>query len=341
MSISINSSGYSNAVNVYSSNQKAGNAKPTLEQLQEIVSNSKMDTFTLTPIDVIPDSNVTDGIPISDRPAPEMKTVTLVNHANNDVVIKWDVIEGADIRNVQDNTDLYRADSTRDIYYSELFNNGIEYANTVLSRGIYNADMTSWIESNRALLDTGIGTVEGCTVRYSQLREEVIKTFDYDRDLLAKNLQSLDKAFELSLKNVARNAIADIEPPIYTSANTGLPQKTPNKLAEAKGYNQQELFAHTQDMMSKFALNFINQIRSGIGQAAAYNNTLSLMNNVFAVTTSVNKLSFNDFALLGKYMLMDVGGRNYTAAGNIAQQNMRTEAFNNSTELSAELRALL
>lgn len=282
MSISINSTQYSNAVNAYSGNQKADSEKsPTLEQLQETVGNSKMDTFTLIPIDLIPDGNA----------------------------------------------DLNQTDSTRDIYYSELFSNGAEYADTILARGIYNVDMTSWIEANRALLDTGVGTVEGCTARYAQLREEVIKTFELDRDSLTKNLQSLDKAFELALKNVARNAIVDIEPP--------------HKLAAAKGFNQQELFAHTQDMMSKFALNFIGQIRSGIGQAAAYNNTLSLMNSMFAVTTSVNKLSFNDFSLLGKYMLMDVGGRNYTAAGNIAKQNVRTEAFNNSTELSAELRALL
>jgi len=129
MSVSINSSGYSNAVNAYSSNQKA---KPTLDRLQEIVRNSNTDTFTYTPLELIPDSNVTDGIPVSDRPAPETQTVTFVNRANNDVVIKWDIIEGASLRNVHDDVGLYRNDYTRDIYYSELFNNGIEYADTVL-----------------------------------------------------------------------------------------------------------------------------------------------------------------------------------------------------------------
>jgi len=55
MSVSINSQ-YANAINTYSSNQKAGNEKPTLEQLQERVSASEqnIDFLEITKVDSIP-----------------------------------------------------------------------------------------------------------------------------------------------------------------------------------------------------------------------------------------------------------------------------------------------
>ena len=92
--------------------------------------------------------------------------------------------------------------------------------------------------------------------------------------------------------------------------------------------------------MSQFVSAFMQQIKAGNGYDSAYKNAVDYMNST-TVTTSVNNLSFRDFMVFEKYRQQSVQQVTTDIHAIIAALDTANKAFNNSMEMSAELRTLL
>jgi len=183
-------------------------------------------------------------------------------------------------------------------------------------------------------------TVELSVARYEELREQVIKAFENDKELLEKNLESLDWAFAFNLERVARSNARHLESESMTAnwaKNTGNePKWELNKLGAHKSFNMNRFQSNAINLMRQFAQEYIQQIKDGASYASAWGNAVEIMTRT-TETASVNNLSFSDFMILDN----TPWGNATTIAGNIAARNNHSFSFNNNPNLSEELRMLL
>ncbi|MCL2078079.1 MAG: hypothetical protein FWH08_06725 [Oscillospiraceae bacterium] len=224
-------------------------------------------------------------------------------------------------------------DEHRNAYYRSLFESNADTIN-----GVFDSKR----ESGGSWSPDWIATADNSITRYQELREQIINTFGDNEELLSKNLDSLDKAFELTLVKVARSTASQLEfEREYAKNETGTSNHKweSNKLATNKNFNEKVFETHAVDMMKQFAQSFLKQVNGGFNFGDALKNATDFMNNAFGKTTSVNNLSFSDFMLLQtpNYGDADLS----TKAGNIIARNNNNNWFNSNPGLSAELRAML
>lgn len=244
--------------------------------------------------------------------------------------VTYDKFGNSNLLNIHD-VDTAFSTSTRDSYYRNLFSANTDEINKTMSQA--GAQINGW----------ECYSVERTVARYDELREEVINTFGHDEELLAKNLASLDKAFENNLRQVADSQTTMME---AEKDRTGLwerngqqPLWEPHKLGTNKDFNKETFGTNAKNMMQQFAQKFLEQIKTGASSNSAMSNAFDFMSQLFNKTTSVNNLSFNDFMILQTPNWGDVDAN--TREGNIKAFDNNNKAFNNNQDLSEELRKLL
>jgi hypothetical protein len=184
-------------------------------------------------------------------------------------------------------------------------------------------------------------SLEFSVARYEELRDETIKTFAGDKDLLDKNLESLDAAFAQHLERrvalVSARALESDKTMANWAKNSGneIPYEL-NKIAIHKSFNMDKFHANAQEMMKQFAQEYLQQIKGGAGYASAWENAVAIMTRS-TETTSVNKLSFSDYMIL-EASIQYTGN---TKAQMYASHSSLNNAFNNNTNLSESLRKAL
>lgn len=119
-----------------------------------------------------------------------------------------------------------------------------------------------------------------------------------------------------------------------------LDEHTDHAIAAHKDFNAKDFTANSVNLMKNFAQTFISKIKEGLDFVNAQKSTVEYMLLTFNQTTSVNNLSFNDFSVLLKHS-DDPTIKVTNGAESRAMRNTLNSRFNNSTELSAELKALL
>jgi len=221
------------------------------------------------------------------------------------------------------------------IHHFELFTND-EYRDMVIDDPeCLIGDYKQYISMN------GFSTsIEDKLFYYEKARDEVLKTFENDEELLNAHLTAIDSAFKNAMRDVA----------FYTSMklwaqncmarqyeNEGVKFEA-NKLAVNKDFKTAEFAVNAQKVLKEFGQKFIDSIKNGLNYDEAKKSTFNYMAENFK-TTSVNSLSLSDLIAVGKNMCGSdrVEGK----AANIAQWSEINRKFNESKELSAELRALL
>jgi len=113
----------------------------------------------------------------------------------------------------------------------------------------------------------------------------------------------------------------------------------PHALGNHKNFNRKEFERNSRDMMAQFAKEFLGQVNSGISINDSLKAATDFINSIFGLTTSVNKLSFKDFLYLNENITQE--GTSTAPGDQHKERNKFNLEFNNSTQLSPELRALL
>jgi len=184
-------------------------------------------------------------------------------------------------------------------------------------------------------------SVEDKVFYYEKARDEILKTFENDEELLNAHLTAIDNAFKYALRDVAfytamrlwaQNCMA------RQYENEGVKFEA-NKLAVNKDFKTEEFMVNAHKTLQNFAKEFLNNIKTGQNYADAKKTAFDYMAENFK-TTTVNSLSFNDLITTGQ-ILCGNGKRVVDKAETIAQFSEINKKFNESKELSAELRALL
>lgn len=112
-----------------------------------------------------------------------------------------------------------------------------------------------------------------------------------------------------------------------------------NKISTNENFNANSSTNNIKSLMTQFVSSFMQQIKSGFGYDSAYKSAVDYMNET-TKTTSVNSLSFQDFMVFEKHRHQSkVESTDVHAM--IAALDSANKAFNNSDEISTELRALL
>jgi hypothetical protein len=212
----------------------------------------------------------------------------------------------------------------------KLFLASTENANAALDVGLFGVQFNGWYAM----------TVEASVARHAELREEVHRAFGHDSELLAANLQSLDRAFEINMQKIARHTAFHMEWNRRATENSEhlVRRIEPNALANHRDFNYGEFKRNNMEMMAQFSRIYLEQLSSGLGADVSLQATMDLMDILFSLTKSVSSLSFRDFLYLHANI---TSGTAKTIDEMVDERNMLTRAFNNSPNLSPELRALL
>jgi len=223
------------------------------------------------------------------------------------------------------NYDSYEAMTTDPAYRDDVISNpnvlGLDYRRYFTSGGMY--------------------SVDDATALYEKGREGILKAFSDDEELMNAHLQVFNDAFEYHFQKIAFHIALSLSFERMEAHRLENQGYVGHKLAINKDFNKEDFEANSKNMLKEYGCNFLNNIKNGLNYADAKKSTLEYMAEAFK-TTSVNSLSLSDFMLIGKYMVADKGDKRATSAAEIyAQKSELNRRFNNSTELSAELRALL
>ena len=217
-------------------------------------------------------------------------------------------------------------------YYSLLFETDIQEVNKIFG--------TSYSIQSSGLRETTEQTV----ARYNELREQVMREFSHDAGLLEDHLAALDKSFENRLVSNAHFTAASLWLQNFINSTTSEDEYTEDAfhpLARHKDFNFDEFKANAREMMMQFAQEFIRQLTDNLNDySAAWENTFKIMNEM--ETTSVNKLSLNDFMILDETQpsrLHDFGSMTRKQA--VAAHGNMYEGFLNHDGLSDYLRNAL
>jgi len=217
-------------------------------------------------------------------------------------------------------------------YYSLLFETDIQEVNKIFG--------TSYSIHSSGLRETTEQTV----ARYNELREQVMREFSHDAELLENHLTALNKSFENRLISNAHFTAASLWLQNFINSTTSEDEYTEdafNPLARHKEFNFDEFKANAREMMIRFAQEYTQQLMDNANNySAAWENTLKIMGEM--KTTSVNKLSLNDFMILDETnpgRLYDFG--NMTRKQAVATHGNMYESFLNHDGLSDYLRNAL
>ncbi|MCL2250191.1 MAG: hypothetical protein FWC13_13115 [Oscillospiraceae bacterium] len=218
----------------------------------------------------------------------------------------------------------------RDHYFRLLFSQSNERANTMMlqSNGLGQAN---WHYNH---------TLESSIARHAELRDEVYRAFGHDSGLLAANLDSLDRAFEGHNMLIAWHisSLMSSERAMSSSRDSLTWDFEPNALANHRSFNRDEFENHAREMMGQLSRFHLQQVNSGVNPNDAFRAAMNFTSGMFGMTTSVNNLSFNDFMFTKTLMTSGTATTGQEAA---AMRDRINNEFNNSTQLSPELRELL
>jgi hypothetical protein len=221
-------------------------------------------------------------------------------------------------------------------------------------------------------------TVESATARYAELREEIHQLYGNNSGLLEYNLNMLDRVFERRMEDIATSAAKRLKNENSGNSFLSMPDGTSirldnlsperaeevreilknlgfknpdsilrnansrnyefNKIATNAAFNANQFTNNTKNLMSQFVSSFLQHMRADDSYNSAYKNATDFMNST-TKTTSVNNLSFHDFMIYEKMIASVQGITKPTAM--LTAWGEANNTFNNSTEISAELRALL
>ena len=240
---------------------------------------------------------------------------------------RFTTVEGSSLRNIQNGS----VDAMNS-YYRQLFQTTTENVNVMLDEGLFGVATIGGWHAN---------TVDRSVARYEELRDEVHKAFGHDNELLAKNLKALDNAFESNLQSIAHHAAIrmDWDRMMTESKESRNNPHEPHALANHKNFNSKEFERNSREMMAQFSRNYLEQINGGFSFNDALRSAMDFINSLFNTTTSVNNLSFKDFLVLNENITQE--GTSTAPGDQYKERNKFNLAFNNSTQLSPELRALL
>jgi len=189
---------------------------------------------------------------------------------------------------------------------------------------------TDFFRYNCSVLDS-----EDALSWYEKGRTEIINVYGNDAEILDNHLKAFDRGFEQHLQWIAKTVTGEMEletKQLTTYAKNNIGYEG-HKLATNKDFNIKEFESNIKVLMKEFGQSFLQRINEGFDFTEAKKNTIEYMVEN-TKTTSVNKLSYSDFMVVAKCFMGD--GNVPTARGDKA-----SKTFNNSTELSAELKALL
>lgn len=256
-------------------------------------------------------------------------------------------VEGSFLLDFQHGT--MNAENARNAYFWNLFR---------LSHDDVNAMMHTWANREPGGSSEVPGgwlanTVESSIARHAELRDEVHRAFGHDSELLAANLAALDRAFESNMQEIARSisdsarhesslaesrAVFQAQVQKFGTGSEFLRHHETHALANHSSFNHREFERNTLNMMNQLTQFHLGQLNTGMNNNNAWQATMNFMSSMFGATTSVNSLSFNDFLLVQN----SFGGNSPMMAGGVdAERNRLNSEFNNNTQLSPELRALL
>jgi hypothetical protein len=223
----------------------------------------------------------------------------------------------------------------RDQYFRLLFWYSAENANAAMIASGGNGGTSGF-----GFIDTAF-SLEGSIARHAQLRDEVHRAFGHDSELLAANLDALDRAFTGVAVDIAQSAVGELESQRSMSQSRGGLRFDfePNALATHRNFNSDELRENVREMMIQFSQFHTSQMNNGMSSDNAFQASMNFMNSMFSTTTSVNNLSWSDFMFT--QTLLSSGSSATTAQGTAASRTRLSHEFINSTQLSPELRALL
>lgn len=218
-------------------------------------------------------------------------------------------------------------DIRRDSYYQNLFTSHFDAVN-------------HYTQVSGTLFGYYQRNVETSVARYGELRDEILKAFEDDKDLLDKNLKSLDTAFGQHLERVALSNARHLESERIMARAAKTKGEEPlwesNKLALQKSFNMDKFADNAKNLMQQFVQEVISQIKNGSSYNTAMNKAAEMITRT-TKTTSINELSFSD------YMILDARPTSNatTREGNIIARDNQSRYFNNNPNLSEELRKLL
>lgn len=304
MSIGINSS--TNAVNAYKStaNQKSGNEKsPTLEQLQEIVQNSTKLNTDLIEITLLSDTQMEQYI-------------TESNGLSN----KYGQFFGSTF-NVDDTISLYeqgRADLIKT--YGE---------SGVISTAHLNAFDKAFENKMGDIANKVAGDL--AFDRFTREQEAIY---------IPKYINQLEQWYKDAVKKGDAKSMSVLSAELERMG-ARLSNPDTNKLAMHSDFNEAEFKTNMANMMGEYAKAIAQNFKSGTDAVSTQKTAFELMLATFNKTTSVNNLSFNDFMVVYKHSDYVAFVADKPTPITEAMRNENNSAFNNSTEISAELRALL
>lgn len=259
----------------------------------------------------------------------ELKTADTTQIAAGQTLASWQVDINETTYEKYGNSNFLNVhnQSLRDGYYGSLFVAGTDKVNSVFG---LKYSLNGW----------NAHTTELSAARYEELREQVIKAFGNDKELLNKNLDSLDRAFAGNMERIAWSNANHLESERIMERAAKVkdeePLWEPNKLATHKAFNWEKFRKNAESLMRQFAQEYIQQIKSGMSYTSAWDNAVGIMKNS-TTTTSVNELSFSDFMILDSRPTSNAT----TKSANIIARNEQSVYFNTNPNLSEELRKFL
>jgi len=212
-------------------------------------------------------------------------------------------------------------------------------------------EMLRHIEENRQIpikhqqfFNTAL-TVEDTFSLYEKGREDILKTFENDR-MLQVHLDVFDDAFTNHLRFLADNAAMVLRnEQSIVQAQAGHKSFEYNKIATHNDFNADEFQKNAVNLMSQYAISFIQQIKEGVDYTLAHKNATEHMSAAFSETASVNDLSFNDLSIYLKTITTKsaIAGLNPNVWGNFDTGLMgeKNNTFNSSTKISEKLQITL
>jgi phage terminase Nu1 subunit (DNA packaging protein) len=146
-----------------------------------------------------------------------------------------------------------------------------------------------------------------------------------------------DEAIKNGRANTANVFSAEIE---RMNGRLGI-KDNHHKLAANNGFDSDEFAKNSAYLMREYAQKITQEIKSGLDFSTAQKSAFEYMLETFNKTKSLNELSFNDFLVVYNHSDYVAFMTDKPTAITDSMRNDMYRNFNNSTELSAELKALL
>ena len=157
---------------------------------------------------------------------------------------------------------------------------------------------------------------------------------------IPKYINQLEQWYKDALKNGNQKSIGILSAEI-DRMNARVGNSDTNKLAMHSDFDEVEFKTNMANQMGEYARQIAQNFKSGVDSVSAQKTAFELMMSVFNKTTSINNLSFSDFMVVYKHSDYVAFVTDKPTPITEAMRNENNNAFNNSKELSAELKAFL